>query len=221
MALNRAGSLLAASASGERATGRPAWSLLWKSSRPLAAGVIAWMVAGALLPVAVVIFMAEGRAVKIGRHDEILATEGRYAELFELQAGACQQGAEAQTSNRPGRSGDGMGQAAPASAPVTPAPARNSQPEPRSQPEPTPTSPTRLARIKIHPGAAFSVVFAENAARTRECPGSTPRSAPRPVPAVSPAAGPPEARGPSLRRGRLGLGDGPGRGPVCADALTH
>jgi ATP-binding cassette, subfamily B, bacterial len=55
VALNRAGSLLAASASGERATGRQAWSLLWKSSRPLAAGVIAWMVAGALLPVAVVI----------------------------------------------------------------------------------------------------------------------------------------------------------------------
>ena len=55
MALNRAGSLLAASAAGERASGRQAWSLLWKSSRPLAAGVIAWMVAGALLPVAVVI----------------------------------------------------------------------------------------------------------------------------------------------------------------------
>jgi ATP-binding cassette subfamily B protein len=55
VALNRAGSLLAASASGERATGRQAWSLLWKSSHPLAAGVIAWMVAGALLPVAVVI----------------------------------------------------------------------------------------------------------------------------------------------------------------------
>jgi ATP-binding cassette subfamily B protein len=55
VALNRAGSLLVASASGERASGRQAWSLLWKSSRPLAAGVIAWMVAGALLPVAVVI----------------------------------------------------------------------------------------------------------------------------------------------------------------------
>ncbi len=55
MALNRAGSLLAASASGERASGRQAWGLLWASSRPLAAGVIAWMVAGALLPVAVVV----------------------------------------------------------------------------------------------------------------------------------------------------------------------
>ncbi len=55
MALNWAGSLLAASAAGERATGRQAWSLLWASSRPLAAGVIAWMVAGALFPVAVVV----------------------------------------------------------------------------------------------------------------------------------------------------------------------
>jgi hypothetical protein len=55
VALNRAGSLLAASASGERASGRQAWGLLWASSRPLAAGVIAWMVAGALVPVAVVV----------------------------------------------------------------------------------------------------------------------------------------------------------------------
>ena len=55
MVVNRAGSLLAASAAGERATGRQAWRLLWASSRPLAAGVIAWMVAGALFPVAVVI----------------------------------------------------------------------------------------------------------------------------------------------------------------------
>ena len=54
MVVNRAGSLLAASAAGERATGGQAWRLLWASSRPLAAGVIAWMVAGALFPVAVV-----------------------------------------------------------------------------------------------------------------------------------------------------------------------
>jgi ATP-binding cassette, subfamily B, bacterial len=55
VAVNRAGSLLAASSGGERATGRQAWGLLWASSRPLAAGVVAWMVAGALLPVTVVI----------------------------------------------------------------------------------------------------------------------------------------------------------------------
>ncbi|MBV9794628.1 MAG: ABC transporter ATP-binding protein [Actinobacteria bacterium] len=53
--VNRAGSLLAASASNERATGRQAWGLLWASSRPLAAGVIVWMAGNALLPVAVVI----------------------------------------------------------------------------------------------------------------------------------------------------------------------
>jgi hypothetical protein len=45
VAVNRAASLLAASASGERATGRQAWGLLWKSSHRLATGVAAWMVA--------------------------------------------------------------------------------------------------------------------------------------------------------------------------------
>jgi ATP-binding cassette, subfamily B, bacterial len=55
VAVNRAGSLLAASAPGERASGRQAWRLLWASSRPLATGVLAWMAAGAVLPVAVVV----------------------------------------------------------------------------------------------------------------------------------------------------------------------
>jgi ATP-binding cassette subfamily B protein len=35
-----------------------------------------------------IIFMDEGRAVEIGRHDELLAAGGHYAELFGLQAGA-------------------------------------------------------------------------------------------------------------------------------------
>jgi ATP-binding cassette, subfamily B, bacterial len=51
----RAGALLAASASGERATGRQAWLLLWRSSRPLAALVIAWQVATAAFPALVVV----------------------------------------------------------------------------------------------------------------------------------------------------------------------
>jgi ATP-binding cassette subfamily B protein len=55
VAVNRAASLLAASASGERATGRQAWGLLWASSRPLATGVAAWMGAGAVFPTVVVI----------------------------------------------------------------------------------------------------------------------------------------------------------------------
>ena len=37
-----------------------------------------------------IIFMDEGRVVEIGGHDELLAQEGRYAELFGLQAGAYQ-----------------------------------------------------------------------------------------------------------------------------------
>ncbi|MBV9794629.1 MAG: ABC transporter ATP-binding protein [Actinobacteria bacterium] len=37
-----------------------------------------------------IIFMDEGQAVEIGGHDELLASGGRYAELFELQAGAYQ-----------------------------------------------------------------------------------------------------------------------------------
>jgi ATP-binding cassette subfamily B protein len=47
--------MLAASVSGEQATGRQAWGLLWKSSRRLATGVAAWMVAGAVFPTVVVI----------------------------------------------------------------------------------------------------------------------------------------------------------------------
>jgi hypothetical protein len=47
--------MLAASVSGEQATGRQAWGLLWKSSHRLAAGVAAWMVAGAVFPTVVVI----------------------------------------------------------------------------------------------------------------------------------------------------------------------
>jgi ATP-binding cassette subfamily B protein len=47
--------MLAASVSGEQATGRQAWGLLWKSSHRLATGVAAWMVAGAVFPTVVVI----------------------------------------------------------------------------------------------------------------------------------------------------------------------
>jgi ATP-binding cassette subfamily B protein len=47
--------MLAASVSGEQATGRQAWGLLWKSSRRLATGVAAWMAAGAVFPTVVVI----------------------------------------------------------------------------------------------------------------------------------------------------------------------
>jgi ATP-binding cassette subfamily B protein len=32
--------------------------------------------------------MEEGRAVEIGGHDELVASGGRYAELFSLQASA-------------------------------------------------------------------------------------------------------------------------------------
>lgn len=35
-----------------------------------------------------IIFMEDGRAVEIGSHDELLGAEGRYAELFGLQAEA-------------------------------------------------------------------------------------------------------------------------------------
>jgi ATP-binding cassette, subfamily B, bacterial len=37
-----------------------------------------------------IIFMDEGRVIEIGGHDELLAQEGRYAELFGLQAAAYQ-----------------------------------------------------------------------------------------------------------------------------------
>jgi ATP-binding cassette subfamily B protein len=47
--------MLAASVSGEQATGRQAWGLLWKSSHRLATGVAAWMAAGAVFPTVVVI----------------------------------------------------------------------------------------------------------------------------------------------------------------------
>lgn len=33
-----------------------------------------------------IVFLEGGRAVEVGSHDELLATGGRYAELFELQA---------------------------------------------------------------------------------------------------------------------------------------
>ncbi len=49
--VNRAGKVLSALAvTGERATGRQAWRLLWSSSRPLSVVVICWLVAGSLLP---------------------------------------------------------------------------------------------------------------------------------------------------------------------------
>src|ERR1700743_1829632 len=47
--------MLAASVSGERATGRQALGLLWKARRRLATGVAAWMLAGAVFPTVVVI----------------------------------------------------------------------------------------------------------------------------------------------------------------------
>jgi ATP-binding cassette subfamily B protein len=53
-----AGSRFAAAAGatqGERATGRQAWRLLWTSSKPLSAAVIAWVVANALTPTLVVV----------------------------------------------------------------------------------------------------------------------------------------------------------------------
>src|ERR1700761_7635244 len=84
---------------------------------------------------------------------------------------------------------------------------------PSSAPAPASHAPPASPRTKIHPGAAFSVVFAENAARTRECSRSRRRSRSAPVPAVSPAAGSPEASRPSLRRGYFGLGDGGGLAP--------
>ena len=59
MVVNRAGSLLAASAAGERATGRQAWQLLWRSSRGKPAGVIGWVAAGAVLPPLVVIALGQ------------------------------------------------------------------------------------------------------------------------------------------------------------------
>ena len=47
--------LMAAMVSGERATGRQAWSLLWASSRTLSVLVVAWVVADALAPPLVVV----------------------------------------------------------------------------------------------------------------------------------------------------------------------
>ncbi|MBO0819447.1 MAG: hypothetical protein J2P26_01200 [Nocardiopsaceae bacterium] len=41
---------LASRPGSERLSGRQAWGLLWRSSRTLGVGVIAWMVAGALIP---------------------------------------------------------------------------------------------------------------------------------------------------------------------------
>ena len=38
----------------ERPSGRRAWGLLWKTSKPLAVSVVAWVVAGAVVPVAVI-----------------------------------------------------------------------------------------------------------------------------------------------------------------------
>lgn len=55
MPVNGPAVMLAASVSGEQATGRQAWGLLWKSSHRLATGVAAWMVAGAVFPTVVVI----------------------------------------------------------------------------------------------------------------------------------------------------------------------
>lgn len=37
-----------------------------------------------------IIFVEEGRAVESGRHEDLLAAGGRYAELFALQAAAHQ-----------------------------------------------------------------------------------------------------------------------------------
>jgi ATP-binding cassette, subfamily B, bacterial len=53
--VNGPAAMLAASVSGEQATGRQAWSLLWKSSHRLALGVAGWMLAGAVFPTLVVI----------------------------------------------------------------------------------------------------------------------------------------------------------------------
>ncbi|MCW2538321.1 MAG: Xenobiotic-transporting ATPase [Frankiales bacterium] len=47
-------SLAIAASTGERASGRQAWSLLWKSSRPLGVLVVAWAIAGAITPAVVV-----------------------------------------------------------------------------------------------------------------------------------------------------------------------
>jgi ATP-binding cassette subfamily B protein len=46
---------LAARPKGDRATGRQAWLLLWRSSRPLAGVTVAWMIATAAMPALVVI----------------------------------------------------------------------------------------------------------------------------------------------------------------------
>jgi ATP-binding cassette subfamily B protein len=35
-----------------------------------------------------ILVLHEGRLIESGRHEELLATGGRYAELFRLQAGA-------------------------------------------------------------------------------------------------------------------------------------
>ena len=130
--------------------------------------------------------MEEGRAVEIGRHDEFLAAEGRYAELFELQAGACQQGAEAQTALRPGRSGDGMGQVSRSilgqrfqsySLKTLPEPASAQDP-----PRVPPRAPSQPSHLPLGPQK----------------------------PAAQASGG-----------GASGSGMGPGRRPMCADALTR
>jgi ATP-binding cassette subfamily B protein len=46
---------LAAITSGERATGRQAWSLLWRSSRGLSVLVLVWLVANSITPALVVV----------------------------------------------------------------------------------------------------------------------------------------------------------------------
>lgn len=46
-------------ASGERASGRQAWTLLWRSSRKLAVAAIAWMIATAVMPALVVIALGD------------------------------------------------------------------------------------------------------------------------------------------------------------------
>ena len=108
MVVNRAGSLLAASAAGERATGRQAWRLLWASSRPLAAGVIAWMVAGALFPVAVVTTLGPGRR---GYPAARSRTGSRLASRApaDRDAGAGGGGLRALAGGRPGRQRAGHG----------------------------------------------------------------------------------------------------------------